>query len=68
MIRSAITPAGFEAIAATLPLGSVGFEPEVDAKGERSVYRVATEKDAGPATSVSNSSSERWHTKSGTTD
>jgi hypothetical protein len=34
MIRIAITPAAFEAIAATLPLGVVGFEREADAKGE----------------------------------
>ena len=38
MIRIAITPAAFEAIASTLPLGSVGFEPEPDAKGERAVW------------------------------
>ena len=31
MIRIAITPAAFEAISATLPLGSVGFEREPDA-------------------------------------
>jgi hypothetical protein len=30
MIRIAITPAAFEAIAKTLPLGSVAFEPQVD--------------------------------------
>jgi hypothetical protein len=30
-------PAAFEAIAATLRLGSVGFEREADAKGERQV-------------------------------
>jgi hypothetical protein len=33
MIRIAITAAAFEAIKATLPLGSVGFEPEPDVKG-----------------------------------
>jgi hypothetical protein len=33
MIRIAISRAAFDAIAATLPLGSVGFEPVVDAKG-----------------------------------
>ena len=33
-MRIAIT-AAFDAIAATLPLGPVAFEPEVDAKGER---------------------------------
>jgi hypothetical protein len=35
MIRIAITEAAFEAIAATLPLGSVSFERQADAKGER---------------------------------
>ena len=38
MIRISITTAAFEAIAATLPLGSVGFELEVDARGERLVW------------------------------
>jgi hypothetical protein len=35
MIRITITTAAFEAIAATMPLGSVGYEREPDAKGER---------------------------------
>jgi len=35
MIRIAISPAAFEAIAATLPLGLFGSEPEIDAKGQR---------------------------------
>jgi hypothetical protein len=38
MIKIAITAAAFEAIKATLPLGSVGFEPEPDAKGERLIW------------------------------
>jgi hypothetical protein len=38
MIRIAITPAAFEAIKATRPLGSVGFEPEPNAKGKRYVW------------------------------
>jgi len=38
LIRIAITTAAFDAIASTLPLGSVGFEPEVGAKGERLVW------------------------------
>jgi hypothetical protein len=33
MIRIAITEAAFEAIAATLPLGSVGYEAERKASG-----------------------------------
>ena len=38
MIRIAITPAAFEAIAATRPLGSVGYEPQPNAKGERLIW------------------------------
>jgi hypothetical protein len=33
VIRIAISEAAFEAIAATLPLGSVAVEPQVDEKG-----------------------------------
>jgi hypothetical protein len=35
MIRIAITPAAFEAIAATLPLGSAGYENQTNERGER---------------------------------
>jgi hypothetical protein len=38
MIRIAITPAAFEAIAATLPLGSVGYENATNEKGQRLVW------------------------------
>ena len=38
MIRIAITPAAFEAIAKTLPLGSVGSENQVNEKGERLIW------------------------------
>jgi hypothetical protein len=38
MIRIAITPAAFEAIAATLPLGRVGYENETNERGERYVW------------------------------
>ena len=38
MIRIAITPAAFDALARTLPLGSVGFEREVNEKGERLIW------------------------------
>ena len=38
MIRISITPAAFEAIAATLPLGSVGYESKLNAKGERLIW------------------------------
>jgi hypothetical protein len=35
MIRIAITQAAFDAIAKTLPLGSVGYENKVNERGER---------------------------------
>jgi hypothetical protein len=38
MIRITISAAAFEAISATMPLGSVGYEPEPDAKGERWIW------------------------------
>jgi hypothetical protein len=41
MIRISITSAAFEAIASTLPLGSVGFESDANAKGERLVWLAA---------------------------
>jgi hypothetical protein len=37
-IRISITAAAFEALAATMPLGSVGYEPEPNAKGERWIW------------------------------
>ena len=38
MIRIAITVAAFDAIAATLPVGSVAVEPATDEKGERLIW------------------------------
>lgn len=38
MIHIAITRAAFEAIAETMPLGSVAVEPQVDDKGERQIW------------------------------
>jgi hypothetical protein len=38
VIRIAISQAAFDAIASTMPLGSVGYENEVNAKGERYVW------------------------------
>ena len=38
MIRIAITEAAFEAIAATLPRGSVNYENHVNERGERYVW------------------------------
>ncbi len=35
MIRIAISQAAFEAIARTLPLGSVGYEAEANERGEK---------------------------------
>jgi hypothetical protein len=38
MIRIAITAAAFEAIKATLPLGSVGYENATNERGERLIW------------------------------
>ena len=38
MIKIAVTAAAYEAIAATLPVGSVGYEAEASAKGERHIW------------------------------
>lgn len=38
MIRLLITPAAFDAVADTLPLGSVGYERQPDAKGEVAIW------------------------------
>jgi hypothetical protein len=38
MIRIAITQAAFDAIARTMPFGSVNFEAGVDDKGERYIW------------------------------
>jgi hypothetical protein len=38
MIRIAITPEAFEAIASTLALGSVGFENATNERGERLIW------------------------------
>jgi hypothetical protein len=40
VIRIAITQALFEAIAKTLPLGSVGYENATNEKGERLIWLV----------------------------
>jgi hypothetical protein len=58
MIRIAITPGAFEAIAATLPLGNVGYEPRTNVKGERLIWFEAAVVDRrmamrGPAESYS---------------
>jgi hypothetical protein len=38
MVRTAITQAAFEAIAKTLPVGSVGYENATNEKGERLIW------------------------------
>lgn len=38
MIRVSISPAAFEALAATRPLGSAGYERELNAQGERQIW------------------------------
>jgi hypothetical protein len=38
MIRISITPDAFEAIVATLPLGTVGYESELTQNGERLIW------------------------------
>jgi hypothetical protein len=38
MIRIAITAEAFEAIARTLPLGSVAYEAKADQRGERLIW------------------------------
>jgi hypothetical protein len=58
MIRIAISPAAFEAISATLPLGSVGYEAQPNEKGERLIWLERTVADKlatmrGPAESYS---------------
>ena len=38
MIRIAISQAAFDALAATLPLGSVGYENQTNERGERLIW------------------------------
>jgi len=38
MIRIAISPAAFDAICATLPVGSVAVEAEASGRGERLIW------------------------------
>ena len=38
MVRIAIAVEAFEAIAPTLPLGSVGYENEINERGERLIW------------------------------
>ncbi len=38
MVRIAITPAAYDAICATLPLGSMGYESEPNERGEKLIW------------------------------
>jgi hypothetical protein len=38
MVRIAITQAAFDAIASTMPLGNVGYENQVNDRGERLIW------------------------------
>jgi hypothetical protein len=38
VVRIAVTAETFDAIAATLPLGNVGYEAELNEKGERQIW------------------------------
>jgi hypothetical protein len=42
MIKIAISQGAFEAIAATLSLGSVGYENEINERGERLIWLAPT--------------------------
>lgn len=49
MVRISISAKGFEVLASTIPFGSIGFELELNAKGERLIrieQVVADELDA----------------------
>ena len=48
MIRIAISEAAFEAIAATLPLRSVGYENEINERGERLILAGSHRSRASP--------------------
>ena len=68
MIRIAISPAAFDAIAATLPLGSVAYEAEVNERGERLIWLEAAMVDRlgamrGPGESTATSSFGWWRIK-----
>jgi hypothetical protein len=45
MVRIAITQAAVDAVASTLPLGSVGYENEANERGERHVWLERTVAD-----------------------
>jgi hypothetical protein len=53
MIRIAITTAAFDALAATLPLGSVAPEPELSPQGERLIWLEKLAALRGPGESYS---------------
>ena len=65
MVRIAISQAAFDAIAKTLPLGSVGYENKLNEKGERLIWLDRAVVDRlralrGPGESYSDVSSCDW--------
>ena len=42
MVRIAISAEAFEAIARTLPLGSMGYDPQLNEKGQRQRHHEVT--------------------------
>jgi hypothetical protein len=48
MIRIAISVEAFDAICATLPLGSVGYENKVNERGERLIWTGRSLTGSGP--------------------
>jgi len=60
MTRISITPEAFEAIVATLPLGSVGYEPELNSKGERRIWIEAAVADRPSLTCLVVTKASPW--------
>jgi hypothetical protein len=56
MIRIAITQAAFDAIARTLPVGSVGFEAEANERGSMPRWRIGSARSEGRAKATATSS------------
>jgi hypothetical protein len=48
MVRISISAAAYEAVAATLPFGSVGVERDPDTKGERHIWLTLVSGEAWP--------------------
>jgi hypothetical protein len=65
MIRIAITAEAFEAIVATLPLGSVGFEPEGNMKSEQLIWLEARVLDSSRRLARARRELQRRHLSAG---